>query len=1072
MQKYKWLNNILGWIVFAISSAVYVMTAESSGSFWDCGEFVSCCFKLQVAHPPGAPFFMLVGKLFTLLSMGDVTRVAFWVNVMSALCTSGAILFTFWTVTALARKVVIRDGAYTDVQIYTVLGAGFFAALCGTFLDSLWFSAVEGEVYAMSQFFASISAWGIMKWDATDDSRADRWLLFIALMIGLSIGVHLLPLLVIPFIALIYYYKRYTPSVKGFLIAGALSFVILGIVMKGVISQSQAFMAGFDKFFVNSLGLPLFSGSVFFILLLITALTTALYWTRKRGKTLAHTLLLCLSFVYIGYTTIAMVPIRAKANPPINMNRPVDPFAIKSYVDREQYGDRPLLRGPDYTATSRDITGMKVTGEKWYSDPAQGKYIFAGDKQDYEFRPESEMLFPRLGFWQEESKKQAYRAWLNPRIDIVDADGNIIRDFPPGAYQEAESFAASGNYEVKDHITMGDNLRFFFQYQVGYMYMRYLMWNFAGRQNDIQGTYGNDDGGWICGIPLVDQLMSGVWGHPKWPQDKLSESLASNKAKNKFYLIPLILGVIGILFTFTRDEKTFWVILALFVTTGLLQIVYQNEPPIEPRERDYAQAGSFLAFCFWIGFGFIAIVRMLSTRIPAMAAVVIAVLICLPAPYLMGSEGWDDHNRHNRFTARDFAVSYLESCQPNAILFTQGDNDTYPLWYAQEVEGIRTDVRIVNLSLLGVDWYIDQLRYKMNNANPVKMTFTAEQTRASNRDVVRYSDMLGQISGSPMELSRVMQFIASDAPEAKVSYRDGTSENFLPTKTFFINVDTHRIKDMDMVSPADYGKITPVMQWSITNSMLVKNDLLTLDIVANNLMERPIYFAVSVSPDAYLGLEKYFQLEGLTYRIVPIENPEGAQGRTNIHPTRMYDNMMTKFRFGGIETHDVYLDENIMRMTVNVRGNYGRLAEGLLERGEKEKAVAVIDHAMNMLPTSRIPLSVFNYTYPNVYYSAGAKDKGRKLLEEMVKKSKNELNYFKSVYRYQLDQARDRGDFAYLERLQQGGFTENRALREQLYILQEMGRVATLYESMDYATKVAKEFEDYRNAFYQLPAAK
>jgi hypothetical protein len=1078
MKQYKIINNIAGWLVMIFATVVYFLTAEKSGSFWDCGEFVSGCYKLQVVHPPGAPFFLMLGRIFTLLAGKDVTQVAMWVNFMSGLATAAAIMFAYWSVTMLLSKVVFKNKDYTLGKMMAVVGSGVIAAACATFLDSLWFSAVEGEVYALSQFFWSFIVWAILKWDeqtAEGNIYADHWLILIAYMTGLSIGVHLLSLLALPFAALVYYYRKFKPTIQGFVVAGLAGFVLIGIAMKFVISYTQSFMAGFDKLFVNSFGLPFNSGVAFFIVLWVSILVGAIWYTHKSGRRNANIAILSLAFVYIGYMSYAMVPIRSLANPPINMNRPIDPFSLKSYVDREQYGDRPLLYGPAYNVSSYDIVDMEKVGERYQKDIKTHSYKYVGDKIDYKFNDDVMMPFPRMGFWQEESKKSAYRQILQPEFDVVERIGsnvNVVRTFPSGQLQQAEQYArqmsekTGSRYEVRDRITFADNLLFFFQYQIGYMYFRYLMWNFAGRQNDIQGTVFNDDGGWISGIPFIDKYLK-IWGAPQWPQENLPKVLAENKARNKFYMIPLLLGIIGMVYSYMRDEKAFWVILALFAVSGLFQIIYQNEPPIEPRERDYAQAGSFVAFCFWVGYGVFALFEWLSRKISEVPAALAAVGVCLAAPILMGTQGWDDHNRSGRTTARDFAVCYLESCAPNAIIFTQGDNDTYPLWYAQETEGIRTDVRVINLSLLGVDWYIDQLRYKINNAPPVKITFTSEQIAASNRDIVRYAPNPQIPANASLDLKRVMQFIASDDPRNKISTGRGEFEPYFPTKNFYLEIDTQLARQMKMV-PAD-EPLTARMEWSISNNNLLKNDLLTLDIVANNIMERPIYFAVSVAPEAYLGLEKYFQLEGLTYRIVPRKNATGTAYNAPVNTEAMYDNMMKKFRFGGIESNpNIYLDENIMRMTVNVRGNFGRLAESLLAKGENEKAVQVLDYSLKMMPTDRVPLNVFAYQYPEIYYRAGAKEKGKKVMEELLEQSRDFLRYYQTVYRYLLEQARSSGDLPYLQQLQQGSFTENRNVREPLYIFQEMMRTAKQYEEADYSSKLEKEFEQIRMSFVQM----
>ncbi len=1129
-MKYKLLNNIFGWVSFAFAAVVYGMTMESTGSFWDCGEFISGCFKLQVVHPPGAPFFLMLGRIFTLLSGGDPLvngtggNVALSINLMSALATAASVMFTFWTVTALARKFVFKDGNYTTGGIITVIGAGLVAAASCTFLDSLWFSAVEGEVYALSQFFMSFIFWAIMKWEADDSKYADHWLVLISYMTGLSIGVHLLSLLALPAIALVYYYKKFKTTLTGWMAAAGIGFLILGLYMKFIISFTQSYLAGMDLFFVNTLNLPFNSGVIFGLLLLVAVLFFIIRFTHSGSETdfriamgvsIAYVIIgfvisdswtarllrllfpvfvyvankhgyesrrllnigiLSIAFSYIGYMSYIMVPIRAIANPPINMNRPTDPFTIKSYVDREQYGDRPLLKGPDYTVTSYDIEDYIKTGERWVKDEKKKQYVYGGDKQDYKFRDDVQMLFPRLGFWQEEGKKAGYRAWLNPEYNVVDrASKNVVKTFPPSGLKQANEYAAGLNkdggqnqYYVKDAITFADNMRFFFKYQIGYMYFRYFFWNFSGRQNDVQGTYGNDDGRWISGIPFIDN--SHKFFTPEWPQDNLSKSMLANKARNKFYMIPFILGLAGLIFTLFKDERTFWIILVLFGTTGFLQIIYQNEPPIEPRERDYAIAGSFIMFTMWMGFGVIALIDFLKKKLPEVPSAIGAVVLCAIAPFLMGSQCWDDHTRHNRYPARDFAIDYLESCAPNAIVFTQGDNDTYPLWYAQETEGVRPDIRIINLSLLGVDWYIEQLNYKTNEAAPVKLTFKPEQYEGNNRDVVRFKQDARIPDGTSVELKRVMQFIGSEDARDKVMYQNGESENYLPSKNFYLDVDTDKVKAMNMVAPEDYGQIVPRMNWTIDNSALLKNDLLTLDIVANNLMERPIYFAVSVAPEAYMGLEKYFQLEGLTYRVVPKENPSNSPYNAPARTDVMYENMMKKFRFAGIaENKNVYLDENTLRMTVNIRGNFGRLAQALLDKGEKERAAAVIDYSLKVMPPDRVEHSVFDYSYPEVYYEAGQKEKARALVNEMFDKAKDELNYYKGVYQFSLNQARDAGDMAYFSQLQQGAFMERREVREQLFIMQELTLASKKYDDADFSAKIDKTFQDYRMSFVQMP---
>jgi len=1129
MQKYKLWNNIFGWLIFLFAAVVYTMTMESSGSFWDCGEFVSGCFKLQVVHPPGAPWFLMLGKIFSLFTGADPlvpgspgsNHVAQSVNFMSALMTAAAVMFTFWTTTALARKFAFKDGEYTTGRIISVIGAGVIAATCATFLDSQWFSAVEGEVYATSQFFQSLIFWIIMKWDADDSPTADKWLVFIAYMTGVSIGVHLLSLLALPAIAIVFYYKKFkNPTIIGWIIAAAVGFLVLGMYMKYIISFTLSYLANMDLFFVNTLGFGFNSGVLFGAILIIIVLVAVLRYTQTGserdfqiamgitifyviigfviGDTMASFIrilypvglwasrkygyetrryfnlaVLSVAFSYIGYTSYLMVPIRAKANTPINMNRPTDPFALKGYVDREQYGDRPLVWGPGYSIDQySDIAGYTTTGERWIRSKFSNTYVDEGPKQDYQFKSEACMLFPRMGFWQEEGKKSAYRAWLNPDYNVINRETHdAVKTFSGAEQKQAEEYTASLNkggntYFLKDVLGEKENISYFLKYQIGYMYFRYFMWNFAGKQNDIQGNYANDDGRWICGIPFIDN--SHKFFTPDWPQQNLSQSMLHNKARNKFYMIPFIIGLIGLIFTFFKDEKTFWIILVLFGTTGILQIIYQNEPPIEPRDRDYATACSFLVYTIWIGFGVLGIIDTLVKRfkMPEIPTSIGVIALCASAPFLMGSQGWDDHTRHDRYCARDFAIDYLQSCAPHAVLFTQGDNDTYPLWYAQEVEGVRQDIRIINLSLLGVDWYIDQLNYKINDAEPLKLSFTQAQYEGNKRDIIRYRQNPNLPEGKPFDLKRVMKFLASDNPADMVTYQNGEHDNYLPTRNFYLDIDTAKAAAMNMVEPDEQNQIVPRMEWNLNSGALMKNDLMTLDIVANNLMDRPIYFAVSVAPEAYVGLEKYFQLEGLTYRVVPKLNTTGSPYNAPVRLDEMAENMMHKFKFAGIKQNpDIYLDETCMRMTVNIRGNFGRLAEAYLARGEKAKAAEVIDYSLSEMTPKIVPHSVFDYQYPDIYFQADQREKGTRLLLEMFDKAKDELNYYKTVYNFSVNQARENGDIAYLTQLQQGAFMERHEVREELYIMQELTLTAKKYNLGDVATKVAKEFEEYRMAF-------
>lgn len=1066
---YKKSNNILGWIVFAAALVVYTLTMEKSASFWDCGEFIAGAFKLQVVHPPGAPFFNILGRFFTLFAFGDVTQVAAMINFMSALSTAFVSLFCFWSTTAIGRKVFLKEEIdYSTSNITAVLGAGLVAGLVCTFSDSLWFSAAEGEVYALSMFFMTFVVWAALKWDADDSPNADRWLVLIAFMIGLSTGVHLLSMLVIPFVCLIVYFKKFKTTLLGFAAAFGLSFILIGVVMKVIIAGIPAIFAKADLFFVNSLGLGFNSGVIFAGVVMLVALVLANYFAIKKQNDLAQKVFFGLSALLIGYSTFLLVPIRSEANTPINMNRPTDPFSMLSYLNREQYGERPLLFGPAYNVDQYDIkrepNGQAVKKglrPKWSKGDTQ--YDNIGEKFEYTFESKDMMFFPRLGIWNDPAKIEAYRVLINPAFNIYDRENKKnVTKFPAGQLDNAEQYAAQMNaknesrygsqrYTVKDEISMADNIKFFVSYQFGYMYMRYFMWNFSGRQNDLQGRYDNSEGGWITGITFIDNNIT-LWGNPSWPQDNLSPIKKANKANNKFYAIPFILGLIGIYFLFAKDFKMGIAVMLMFLTTGIIFTIYGNHPPVEPRERDYAIVGSIFTYSIWIGFAVLVIFKALAKVLNPKIASIAAIGIGLVPAILMGSQGWDDHNRSGRTVTVDFARNYLESCLPNAIIFTQGDNDTYPLWYAQEVEGIRTDVRVVNLSLLGVDWYVNQLRYKMNDAAPIKITFTPDMIRGNNRDYVRYMQSPKLDASKYYNAQSIMQFVALDDPAVKQQIDDAY---YLPTKKLSFPIDASVVRSQNMVPNDKLEQVVSELEIDLNKPNLMKNDLLTIDIIANNINERPIYFAVSVSPSAYLGFQKYFIQEGLTYRVVPLLNPSGSPQNSPVRLDLMYDNMMTKFRWGKIDVNpNIYLDENILRMTLNLVSNFSKLASELAQAGDCEKAMQVADKCFEAMPADRIPFNYFHSEFPKIYLSCNNTAKAKELAEAMLETGKGELDYYLYVFQEKVKWAKKRSP-AYLEELAKGAFTQKRDVTEYLYIMQQL---STTFKASD--PEFAKKFDD------------
>ena len=1001
-MNYRKNNNLVGWIVFGIATIVYLLTIERTVSFWDCGEFILAANKLQVVHPPGAALYLMIGRIFTLFSFGDPTKVALMMNVLSALCSSFTILFLFWTITALAKKLVKKTEEVLNVRsIFTILGAGVVGALAFTFCDSFWFSAVEGEVYAMSSLFTAAVVWGIMKWEAiANEPGADRWLIFIALMIGLSTGVHLLNLLAIPAIIYVYYFKKYEFSTKGLIACFLLSAVILLFIMEFIIKGLPSIGAKFELLFVNNFELPFGSGMIFFLLLVIGLLVFGMFWAKSKNHPNLNTIFIAVAMILIGYSSIGMIVARSNADTPVNMNNPSNVFTLLSYLNREQYGDTPLFKGPYFTSFPKDT---KVTGKRY--DRGENEYEVVGENLDYVWDENELTVFPRVHDWRDQNggHKEFYRNWLNLRPN--------------------------------EKPTFGENLGFFFSYQMNAMYWRYFMWNFSGRQNDFQGHGRNKrNGNWLTGINFIDSGFLGLGD-----QSDLPPELEGNKGNNKFFMIPFILGLLGFFYHLKHDKKDWFVVFMLFFFTGIAIVLYLNQTPLQPRERDYAYAGSFMAFCIWIGLSVFAILDIISSKMKGVTAPLLATGIGLIAPALMAQQGWNDHDRSKQRFAHDFAVNYLESCAPNAILFTQGDNDTYPLWYAQEVEGVRTDVRIVNLSLLSVDWYINQLRKKQNDALPVPMSFDSTQIKGSKRDVVRYFENPRIAKDRYFELSQIMDAIGSDDPKAKTRTQGGL-ENYLPTKNLAISIDKQKILVNGHVAPEDDSLIVSQMRWQLPKNALIKSDLMMLNIIAENNFERPVHIAISVGPGSYLGLQKYFQLEGLTYRVVPIEaNPEHGQiGR--VRDDVMYENMMNIFNWGGLENpdHNLHLDEQTRRLASNFRRIFYRLAEKLASKGENEKAANVINKLREILPHDVIPYDVFSLQSADLMYDMGYNDQAEEILNQILNQQSETGKYvadhkgsvigqsmledlFFAVYSFQegANMAREHGNNELADRLEQ-----------------------------------------------------
>ena len=971
MNKYRKINNITGWAVFGFAAWVFLSTIEMTGSFWDCGEFIAAAYKLQIGHPPGAPLFLMMSRIMTLFAGDNLQMVPIMVNSFSAIASALAVLFTFWTITAIARKLVIKNNEADLSQIITVMAAGVVGALAFTFTDSFWFSAVEGEVYATSQFFTCIVVWAAFKWDqVADEKHAIRWIILIAYLMGLSIGVHLLNLLCIPALALIYYFRKYPFSWAGVAKALGISLIILLVVQYGIIAWFVSIGAQMDLM-ANESGMKIWTGFAIYSLIILALIAFGIYYSQKNHKPLLNTILLSAAFLLLGYTSYAQIVVRSMANPPMDENNPENAFGLLGYLNREQYGDRPLGYGQYYDAK---VVGQKE-GAMSYTD-LNGKYVATGAKIIPEYDPARCTIFPRM-YSREPNHISAYKEW--------------------------------SGIKGEQKPNFGNNLKYFFSYQMNFMFWRYFMWNFVGRQNDVQGHGSILKGNWLSGINFIDSMFLG-------PQSKIPDSMKNNKARNTFYFLPLILGLVGLFYHYKKDVNNANIVMLLFVMTGIAIVVYLNQMPYQPRERDYAYAGSFYAFCIWIGIGVVALTDVLKKRMPAATAAMIAGLVCLIVPGVMGKEGWDDHNRSYRYTSRDFAYDYLNSCAPNAIIFTNGDNDTFPLWYIQDVEGVRTDVRIINLSLLNTDWYIDQIKRKAYQSDPVPFSLKTKQYIQGTRDYIPFYDR--KIQGYS-DLKDIIEFIGSDNPEAKVRSEGGDEFNYLPTKKFRIKVDKEAVIRNHVVEPKDTSRIVDYIEFELDKTYLLKADLMILDLIAHNDWTRPIYFAVTVGNDSYMNLENYFQIEGLAYRFVPIKANADPSGQTGgVASTRMYDNMMNKFLWGNMSDPRVYLDQNNLNMTMNFRNNFARLSETLLQEGKRDSAMKVLDKCTEVMPDKTVPYNLMMLRIAELYYrgaqynengvalagdvekSAPDKadiEKGNAIVKRLADIYENDLNYYLSL---------------------------------------------------------------------------
>ncbi len=981
MKTLRFYNRILGWVVFLVAAAVYLLTLEPTASLWDCGEFIASAYKLQVGHPPGAPLFMIMARFFSLFA-SNLTHVALMVNAMSGLVSALTIMFLFWTITHLGIKMFKTDeDQLKPWQIIAILGSSLVGALAYTFTDSFWFSAVEGEVYASSSLFTAMVYWAILKWEnESNDKYAKRWLILIAYLMGLSIGVHLLNLLAIPAIVMVYYYKKYTFSWKGLLRALLVSVALLGAVMYGIIPGVVLLASWFELLFVNGFGLPFNSGVLFYAILLIGGLIFGILYTQKHQKVLANTILLGISVMIIGYSSFSMIVIRSHANPPMDENSPETVFSLMYYLNREQYGDRPLIMGQCFNAPRPELKEGKPT----YTQ-VNGRYEITNRKTEAKYDKKYTMLFPRMYSsspehvreyltWSGLKEKDLYHARLDENGVIkTNREGKALYDY--NNPRKKPSFFA--------------NMKFFVSYQLGHMYFRYFMWNFSGRQNDEQGYGDIANGNWISGINPIDHFLVGS-------TKNMPKTMKEDPSRNTYYLLPFILGLIGLFNQYSRNRKDFSVVAVLFVLTGIAIVIYLNQTPLQPRERDYAYAGSFYAYAIWIGLGVLGIIDMIGKKaenVPAAAGLTAAALLLVPG--IMANENWDDHDRSGRYLARDIACAYLNSCAPNAILFTGGDNDTFPLWYAQEVEGVRTDVRVVNLMLLNMDWYIDQMKVQAYKSAPTPIQIPSEKYINGTRDAIPVYERTQQAYNA----REIIEFISSDQRSTKLPSQSGKDLDYVPTRSFFLPVDKQKVLANGTVKAKDSSLVVDQLDGRIQPSYLTKSNYALLDLLSNNNWERPIYFVASNSSDE-LGLSNYLQLEGLAYRLVPINTNTGSSfERGRIDTEILYNRLMNTFEYRGLTDKDVYIDTHHRRTlsVVRLRYRYMRLAKALMAEGDSVRAEEVMDRIMALAPNEKLGYDMFMPGLADVYFQLKRPEKGSEIMNIMMDLSDEYLTYYQGM---------------------------------------------------------------------------
>ncbi|MFA8451506.1 MAG: protein O-mannosyl-transferase family [Bacteroidales bacterium] len=968
MTNYRKINNLIGWLIFIVALIVYILTLEPTVSWWDPGEYILTAYKLEIGHPPGSPTYGLLGRFFSLFAFGDTSNVAFAINMLSAVASALVSMFLFWIITMLTRKVATRyDSELSKSQIIAIFGSGIVGSLAFAVSESFWFSAVEAESYAVSYLCTTVVFWTALKWEREKDfSKGLRWLIFISLIVGLAIGIHTLNLLALPAVCYVVYFKRYKFSVKGFIAAGITSIVLVAAILFILVPYIVKISSALEIFFVNDLGLPFNSGTIVWFVILFAAIIYLIIWTHKHKKVVLNAIMLSITFVIIGYSTFFVIVIRANADPPINENDPEDAIALLSYLNREQYGTWPLFKGPYYNAVP---TG-KINGSKVYTkDRKTGKYVVVDQKFEYTYPPEFTTIFPRMFSNQRKSHIELYKSYgkvIGKPVSVTDP--------------------YTGESKVEYVPTFGENLRFFFSYQLGHMYFRYFLWNFAGRQNNIESQGEVNHGNWKSGIGFIDTPRIG-------PQSDLPPSM-QNPGNTAFYFLPLILGLYGLYYHSKTQKNDAWIVFVLFFMTGIAIIIYLNQYPQQPRERDYAYPGSFMAFCMWIGIGVYGLYDWLgkTMREHKKTAVAFAVsIVCfLAVPTIMASSGWEPHNRHGKWSAHDWAVNYLESCAPNAILFTNGDNDTFPLWYAQEIEGVRTDVRVVNYVLAGGAWYCHQMMRKAYESDKLPLTLGYDDYKKGTNDqtfVIKRKD------GRRVELEDLIRFVGS-TKEGTYHEVEGKKYNFLPTNKVKLTINKNAALKSGTVPASKASEIVSDFEWDIKTENILKNDLLLLDLISTNNWERPIYFASPSSVYNVLNLNKYMHQEGMAYRLRPYPAVDVVDGIGGVDPNISYNLLVNKFRWGFLNKDNVVVDRESERNTFFAKEAYRHTASALISVQKNDSAVMVIDKCLEFFPNKKFSYDRYMIPFVQMYYDAGATEKANNLLMDIATRYEQDLDYY------------------------------------------------------------------------------